>query len=648
KRKRILGEEHPDTISAMNNLAVTLGDQGKLDESIAMLKNVYREITMLLGNYHPLSKVVCANLTKRSLGRFAELYLQTPQESEEELCQQTLSDFEQTFGHQHPSNILLAKLIADVYKDQDQLDKEEQMYRRALKCSEDVFSLENLENSTHCDLVSSLGQLYLRRGKLADAEEVFRRELQRYEKAPGLEHTSLMDTIRDLYKVYVHRCITLRQEQGVQQRSALINLNDDIHARDMVSALTNLCKKFGTVWPSFLSLLGRMLIWTGKDDDAVIAFQHQFRLAESEPEQGGTVCDGCSRQLYAGMQRFVCKTCIDIDLCDDCYADYEKEGRETAENCQAHTFLTHGGIVSFVEVADSIKGATERTARNWSGDFVGVLMLSQGRLNSKDPLYFLAQGDTTKANSTEEGWFYQSRDKAGLEDVLAVLAASMTSILGYISTASPHITVSDLLLLHPRYSPPIVLLPGRLSASIISPQLARGKPLVSDPYVIWLSLSYIGLGSDGLGPIYLQLDWSTVISQSINTTYPHPSQNISSTNSINSISYQNSAGRKHDSSFCVELHLARSTFAHNSPNSYHLLLRYYTSFLIHILLIVSYPFHHDLIALNEREIERDNFIQGYQAPKMERPKEKKKRYRLNSPAHARRSEIISFHKHISI
>ncbi|PVI00868.1 hypothetical protein DM02DRAFT_614032 [Periconia macrospinosa] len=32
-RRRILGEEHPDTISAMSNLAIALGDQGQLDEA---------------------------------------------------------------------------------------------------------------------------------------------------------------------------------------------------------------------------------------------------------------------------------------------------------------------------------------------------------------------------------------------------------------------------------------------------------------------------------------------------------------------------------------------------------------------------------------------------------------------------------------
>ncbi|KAI7765615.1 hypothetical protein LZL87_014254 [Fusarium oxysporum] len=36
KMERILGEEHPDTITAINNLAITLSDQGKLDEPIGL------------------------------------------------------------------------------------------------------------------------------------------------------------------------------------------------------------------------------------------------------------------------------------------------------------------------------------------------------------------------------------------------------------------------------------------------------------------------------------------------------------------------------------------------------------------------------------------------------------------------------------
>lgn len=42
-RQRILGDEHSSTISAMNNLAITLSDQGKLDEGAKMVQNVLRD-----------------------------------------------------------------------------------------------------------------------------------------------------------------------------------------------------------------------------------------------------------------------------------------------------------------------------------------------------------------------------------------------------------------------------------------------------------------------------------------------------------------------------------------------------------------------------------------------------------------------------
>ena len=51
--RNILGEEHPSTISAMNNLASTLGDQGQLDEAAAMKKEVVEKRRRILGEEHP-------------------------------------------------------------------------------------------------------------------------------------------------------------------------------------------------------------------------------------------------------------------------------------------------------------------------------------------------------------------------------------------------------------------------------------------------------------------------------------------------------------------------------------------------------------------------------------------------------------------
>lgn len=38
KRQQILGEDYPDTLSYMNNLAGTLGDVGELQEALSMMR----------------------------------------------------------------------------------------------------------------------------------------------------------------------------------------------------------------------------------------------------------------------------------------------------------------------------------------------------------------------------------------------------------------------------------------------------------------------------------------------------------------------------------------------------------------------------------------------------------------------------------
>ena len=53
KRKRILGEEHPHTVPAMGNLAITLGAQGKHKEAGVMQKEVPEKRRRILEEEHP-------------------------------------------------------------------------------------------------------------------------------------------------------------------------------------------------------------------------------------------------------------------------------------------------------------------------------------------------------------------------------------------------------------------------------------------------------------------------------------------------------------------------------------------------------------------------------------------------------------------
>lgn len=59
---RILGDDHPDTLGALNNLASTLGDQGKLPEAAAIQTEVLEKRRHILGDNHPDTLSAMSNL----------------------------------------------------------------------------------------------------------------------------------------------------------------------------------------------------------------------------------------------------------------------------------------------------------------------------------------------------------------------------------------------------------------------------------------------------------------------------------------------------------------------------------------------------------------------------------------------------------
>ncbi|KAF2735904.1 hypothetical protein EJ04DRAFT_433983, partial [Polyplosphaeria fusca] len=52
-RKRVLGDEHPNTLISMNNLAFTLKEQGIYNEGIPLLEKCCRLRQQVLGPKHP-------------------------------------------------------------------------------------------------------------------------------------------------------------------------------------------------------------------------------------------------------------------------------------------------------------------------------------------------------------------------------------------------------------------------------------------------------------------------------------------------------------------------------------------------------------------------------------------------------------------
>jgi hypothetical protein len=49
----VLGEEHPDTLTSMNNLAFTIQEQGRKVEAIKLMADCVQLRNQVLGSEHP-------------------------------------------------------------------------------------------------------------------------------------------------------------------------------------------------------------------------------------------------------------------------------------------------------------------------------------------------------------------------------------------------------------------------------------------------------------------------------------------------------------------------------------------------------------------------------------------------------------------
>ena len=334
--EKALGPEHTSTLLTVNNLGNLYRSQGKLADAEKMYQRALQGREKALGPEHTstLDSVHSLGVLYRDQGKL---------EDAENMYHRALQGYEKTLGPEHTSTLNSVHGLGNLYRDHGKLADAEKMYQRALQGYEKALGPEH---TSTLSMVNNLGSLYRDQGKLADAEKMFQRVLQEYEKALGLEHISTRNAMYKLYDIYFQRCMALRQEQTVRRRSNIASSHKAEDLSDVIVGLTNLCDKFGMVWPFLFSFLGRVLVWAGREEHAVVAFMQQLRLIELKPEHSSPICDSCGKQLNAGMKRFVCKACMDIDLCGECFENYEIDGlllHVSPEICQAHPFLAVPG-----------------------------------------------------------------------------------------------------------------------------------------------------------------------------------------------------------------------------------------------------------------------------------------------------------------
>ncbi len=118
--KRVLGVEHSDTLTSMNNLALTYWNQGRWKETENLQVRVMEIRKRVLGEEHPDTLTSMNNLasTYRNQGRWKEA---------EELEVQVMETSKRVLGAEHPDTLTSIANLASTYRNQGQWKEAEEL-----------------------------------------------------------------------------------------------------------------------------------------------------------------------------------------------------------------------------------------------------------------------------------------------------------------------------------------------------------------------------------------------------------------------------------------------------------------------------------------------------------------------------------------
>ena len=187
-RRRVLGEEHPDTLDSLNKMGELLQDQGRFAEAEPYYREALEKSRRVLGDGHPttLSTMTNTGLLLQYQGKFAEA---------EPYFRETLEKSRRVLGEEHQLTLMSINNIGLLLHYRGKLAEAEPYYREALEKRRRVLGEEHPETLTS---INQLGALLQGRGKLSEAEPYVRESLEKRRRLLGEEHRDTLISIYDM------------------------------------------------------------------------------------------------------------------------------------------------------------------------------------------------------------------------------------------------------------------------------------------------------------------------------------------------------------------------------------------------------------------------------------------------------------------
>jgi tetratricopeptide (TPR) repeat protein/CHAT domain-containing protein len=177
-RRKVLGEEHPDTATSYNNVASCLSRQGQHGKALPLYEKALAIYRKVLGEEHPKTAAGYGNVASclNSQGRQSKAL---------PLHERALDIYRKVLGEEHPDTALSYNNLAGCLKDQGQYARALLLFEKALNIYRKVLGEDHPDTArTYANVAGCLNA----QGQYARALPLYEKALAIHREALGEEH----------------------------------------------------------------------------------------------------------------------------------------------------------------------------------------------------------------------------------------------------------------------------------------------------------------------------------------------------------------------------------------------------------------------------------------------------------------------------
>jgi len=187
-RRRVLGEEHPDTLTSISNMGTLLRAQGKLSEAEPYYREGLENLRRVLGEEHPdaLTSISNMGVLLNTQGKLSEAAT---------YFREALEKRRRVLGEEHPDTLTSISNLGVLLNAQGKLSEAAPYFRETLEKSRRVLGEEH---PSTLNSINNMGALLMAQGELSEAEPYFREAMEKRRRALGEEHPDTLGSIHNL------------------------------------------------------------------------------------------------------------------------------------------------------------------------------------------------------------------------------------------------------------------------------------------------------------------------------------------------------------------------------------------------------------------------------------------------------------------